>query len=61
MLNTNNDIWGLLCTGSDIITKEEIQILYLSTIVKSAKGDNIIYGYRGISIHPILEVEFSTN
>lgn len=60
MLNTNNDIWGLLCAGSGHI-KEEMQILHLPTTVKNAKGDNIIRGYIGTSLHWKQEVEFSTN
>ena len=60
MLNTNNDIWGLLCAGSGHL-KEEMQILHLPTTVKNAKGDNIIRGYIGTSLHWKQEVEFSTN
>ena len=59
MLNINKDIWGLLCAGSD--GQEEMQILYLPTIVENAKGDKFIRGYYGISLHLKKEVEFSTD
>ena len=59
MLNTNKDIWGLLCAGLDGL--EEAQILHLPTIVENAKGNKIIRGYYGISLHSKKEVEFSTD
>ena len=49
MLNTNKDIWGLLCAGSDGL--EEMQILHLPTIVENAKGDKIIRDYYRNALH----------
>ena len=61
MINTNNDIWGLLCAGSSNIGLEEMQIIHLPTIVTNAKDDNIIRGYSGTSLHGKQEVDFSTD
>ena len=57
MLNTDKDIWGLLCAGSDGL--EDMQIMHLPTIVENAKGDKIIRGYYGISLHWKKEVEIN--
>ena len=57
MLNTDKDIWGLLCAGSDGL--EDVQIMHLPTIVENAKGDKIIRGYYGISIYWKKEVDIS--
>ena len=57
MLNTDKDIWGLLCAGSDGL--EDMQIMHLPTIVENAKGDKIIRGYYGISLHWKKEVDIN--